>query len=260
MAVRRVNGQRVGAVAHQLCRALQKIACSPDRSAHAQAALIVLAGVGVLQLLLDVFNRDQPHQLILVIYDQQLFNAVLVQDQLRLFERGAHGHGDQVLLGHHVAHGNVGARLKAQVAIGQDAHQPLALRDGHAADAVAAHHLQRIGNQFVGANGHRIDDHPALRALYLVDFACLVGDGKIAVHNADAALLGHGNGHARLRNRVHGRGEQRRVQRDGARQLRLRAHLHRHNLAEGGYQQDIVESEGFRKIFCQHNGMRRPGS
>ena len=53
---------------------------------------------------------------------------------------------------------------------------------------------------------------------------------------------------------------QRGVQRDGARQLGLRAHLHRHNLAVGGHQQHIVEGKGFRKIFSQHNGMTRPES
>ena len=194
-------------VAHQLRRALQKIARRPDRSAHAQPALIVLAGVGILQLLLDVLDRDQALQLVLVVHHQQLFHAMLVQDQLGLFERGAHRHGDQVFLGHHVADGNIGARLKAQIAIGEDAHQPLALRHRHAGDAVAAHHFERVGDQLVRADGDGIDDHAALRALHLVDFAGLVGDGKIAVHDADAALLRHGDGHARLGDRVHGRGD-----------------------------------------------------
>ncbi len=205
--MRRVDGQRVGAVAHQLRRALQKIARRPDGSAHAQPALIVLAGVGILQLLLDVLDRDQALQLVLIVHHQQLFHAVLVQDQLGLFERGAHGHGDQVFLGHHVAHGNIGARFKAQIAVGEDAHQPLALRHRHAGDAVAAHHIERVADHLLGADGHRIDDHAALRPLHLVDLAGLVGDGKIAVHNADAALLRHGDGHARLRHRIHGRGD-----------------------------------------------------
>ena len=171
---------------------------------------------------------------------------MLVQDQLGLFERGADGHGDQVLLGHHVADGNVGAGLKAQVAVGEDADQPLALRDRHAGDLVAAHHLERVGDHLVGADGHRIDDHAALRALHLVDFAGLVGDGQIAMHDADAALLRHGDGHARLGHGVHGRGEQRGVERDVAGQLGLRADLHGHHLAVGGHQQHVVEGKGFR--------------
>ena len=87
---------------------------------------------------------------------------MLVQNQLGLFERGAHRHRDQVLLGHHVADGNVGARFKAQVAVGQDAHQPLALRDRHAGDLVAAHHLERVADQLIGPDGHGVHDHAAL--------------------------------------------------------------------------------------------------
>ena len=85
--------------------------------------LLVLAGIGVLQLLLDVLDGDQALQLVVVVDDQQLFDAVLVQDELGLFERGADGDGDEVFLGHHVADGNVGARLEAQVAVGEDADE-----------------------------------------------------------------------------------------------------------------------------------------
>ena len=245
VAVRRVDGQHIHARPHQFRRALQKVAGGPDGSADAQPALIVLAGVGILQLLLDVLDRDQALQIVLIVHHQQLFHAVLVQDQLGLFQRGAHRNGDQVLLGHHVADGNVGAGLKAQVAVGEDAHQLLALRHRHAGDLVAPHHFQRVADHLVRADGHRVHDHAALRALHLVDLAGLVGDGQIAVHNADAALLRHGDGHARLGHRVHGRREQRRVQRDVAGQLGLRAHLHGHHVAVGGHQQHIVEGKGF---------------
>ena len=247
--MRRVDGQHIHARPHQLRRPLQKIARRPDGSAHAQPALLVLAGVGIFQLLLDVLDRDQALQVVLIVDHQQLFHAVLVQDQLGLFERGAHRHGDQVFLGHHVADGNVGAGFKAQVAVGQNAHQPLALRHRHAGDLVAPHHFERVADHLVRADGHRVHDHAALRALHLVDLAGLVGDGQIAVHNADAALLRHGDGHARLGHRVHGRGEQRGVQRNVAGQLGLRADLHGHHVAVGGHQQHVIEGKGFRQVF-----------
>ncbi len=212
-----------------------------DGCAHAQPALIVLARVGIFQFLLDVLDRDQALQLVLIVHHQQFFHAVLVQDQLGFFERGAHGHGDQVFPGHHVAHGNFGARFKAQIAIGEDAHQPLALRNGHAGDAVAAHDLERVADGFLRADGDGIDDHAALGAFHLVDFAGLVGNGEIAVHDADAALLRHGDGHARFRDRIHGRRNQRRVERNPLCQLGLRAHMRGHHLTVGGHQQDIVE-------------------
>ena len=61
-----------------------------------------------------------------VVDHQQLFDAMLVQDQFGFFERCSHGNGDQVFLGHHVADGNIGAGFKAKVAVGEDADQPLA--------------------------------------------------------------------------------------------------------------------------------------
>ena len=174
---------------------------------------------------------------------------MLVQDQLGLFERGAHRNGDQVVLGHHVADRNVGAGLKAQIAVGEDADQPLALRDRHAGDLVAAHHFEGVADHLVGPNGDRVHDHAALRALHLIDLAGLVGNGEIAVHDADAALLRHGNGHARLGDRVHGGGEQRGVERDVAGQLGLRADLNGHYVAQGGHQQHVIESKGFGQVF-----------
>ena len=54
----------------------------------------------------------------MVVHHQQLFHAVLVQDGLGLFEGGAHRHRHQVVLGHHLGNGDVGARFEAQVAIG----------------------------------------------------------------------------------------------------------------------------------------------
>ena len=88
----------------------------------------------------------------------------------------------------------------------------LVLGDWHAGDLVAPHHIECVGDELVGRDGDRVDDHAALRALHLVDFAGLLLDGEVAVDDADAALLRHGDGQARLGHRVHGCTEQRRVQ------------------------------------------------
>ena len=107
----------------QFLRALQEIAGRADRRTHPQPPLIVLGGAGIFQFLLDVLDRDQALQDVLVVDDQQLFHAVLVQNFFRLLERRSHRHGDQILLGHHLADGNIEARLEAQIAIGQNADQ-----------------------------------------------------------------------------------------------------------------------------------------
>ena len=80
VAMRGVDGERVDAHFDQLGGALQEVAGGADGAGHAQAALVVLAGVGILQLLLDVFDGDQAFELVVVVDDQQLFDAVLVED------------------------------------------------------------------------------------------------------------------------------------------------------------------------------------
>ena len=84
------------------------------------------------------------------------------------------GDRDQILLGHHVADGHIGARFKAQIAVGENADELAALGHGHAGDLVAPHHFEGVGNLLIGPDGDRIDDHAALRALHLVDFAGLL--------------------------------------------------------------------------------------
>ncbi len=110
----------------QFLGAFQEIAGGADGRAHAQAALLVLGGVGIFQLFLNVLDGDEALQVVLIVHDQQFFDAVLVEDGLGFFERGADGNGDEVVLGHHVADGHVGAGFEAKVAIGQDADEACA--------------------------------------------------------------------------------------------------------------------------------------
>jgi ribosome maturation factor RimP len=222
-----IDGQYVGPGADQLRCALQEVAGGSDSSANAQTALGIFAGVGVFELFLDVLDGDEALELVLVVDDQQLFDAVLVQDQFGFFKRGADRDGDQVGLGHHVADGDVGAGLEAQIAVGEDADQALAAGDGYAGDLVAAHDFECRLDGLIGLDGDGIDDHAAFGALDLVDFAGLVGDRQIAVHDADSTLLGHGDGHARLGDRVHGGRDQRGIQGNVLGELGLRAHLGR---------------------------------
>ena len=169
-------------------RALQEIAGRADGRADTQTSLLVLGGVRVLEFLLDVLNGDQALEVVLVVDHQQFFHAVLVQDLLGLFERGADGDGDQVFLGHHLGDGNVGAGLEAQIAVGEDADQFAVLGDGDAGDAVAAHEFQGVGDLLVGSTGDGVDDHAAFRAFYTIDFLGLPLDRHVLVNDPDAAL------------------------------------------------------------------------
>ena len=98
---------------------------------------------------------------------------------------------------------------EADIAIGQDAAKPRrlaarpALDHGNARNPMPAHERERIGQRFVGKNRDRIDDHAAFVALDLAHLLGLFVGLKIAMDDADAAGLRHGDGEPRLGHRIH---------------------------------------------------------
>ena len=255
MAVGGVDGEGVDAVFHELGGAFEEVARGSNGAGDAQAALLILAGVGILQLLLDVFDCDQALELVVVVDDEELFDAVLVEDVLGLFERGADRDGDEVGLGHHVADGNVGARDKAQIAVGEDADELAFFGDGNAGDLEAAHDFEGVGDGALGLDGDGIDDHAALGALDLVDFAGLLLDAEVAVDDAEATLLGHGDGEAGFGDGVHGGGHEWDGQGDFPGQLGLRTCLGWDDVRVCGDQQHVVERERFGDLSGDHTSL-----
>src|SRR5688572_9674977 len=84
VAVRGVDGEYVDARADQRLDARLAIRPDADRAADAEAAALVLAGIRVVGGLLDVLHRDEAAEPHVVVDDEQLLDAVLVQDVLRL--------------------------------------------------------------------------------------------------------------------------------------------------------------------------------
>ena len=229
MAVRGVDDQHVHVRGDERLGAFDRVLGDADRGADAQPAEVVLARHRVLDGLLDVLDGDQPLQAVVVIDDQELLDLVRVQDVLRLVERRAHGHRDQVLTGHDLRDRPLEARLEAEVAVGQDADETpflaAVLGDRHARDAVLLHQLVRFGDRVRRRQRDRVDDHPALGPLDAIDLVGLVLDRQVLVDDADAALLGHRNGQPGLGHGVHRGAGQRHVEADVAREARGHVHL-----------------------------------
>ncbi len=127
------------------------------------------------------------------------------------------GRGDQLVLGHRLADRLVEVPLELQVAVGDDADQPpLAIHDRHARDLEPPHQGVRLPERAIGTERDGIEDHPALAPLDLVDFGGLPLDRHVLVQHADAAGAGHRDGHLGLGDGVHGGGDERDVEGDGA--------------------------------------------
>ncbi len=84
MAVRGVDDEAVDAGLHQQLGALEALVADGGRRGDAQAPVGVLGGVGMGGRLLDVLDGDQADAAPVLVDDQQLLDAVLVQQAARL--------------------------------------------------------------------------------------------------------------------------------------------------------------------------------
>ena len=246
VTVRRIDHDGVHAGLDQRGHAFFGALAHAHRRAHAQPTRGVTRCIREIELLGDVLHRDQALELKSIVDHQQALQLVLVQQGLGLLGRGAIRHSDQTLARRHdFTHGLVVAGLETQVAPGDDTHHLAAIAHRKARDA----ELRRQGHDLADRGGrgddHRIAQQAAFVALDLGHLGGLLGRREVLVNDADAALLGDGNGQARFGDGVHGGGHQRQLQLDIAGKPGGERGVLGQDLGERGHQQHIVEGERF---------------
>ena len=207
---------------------------------------------GIFADLFDVLDGDEAVQFAVVVHHQQFFDAVLMEQGLGLLQGDAHLGGDQALLGHHLFDLMIQVGFEAQVPVGDDAHQFAPVHHRDPGDAVALHQLQDVGDAGLGADGHRVDDHPGLRFFHLFDFQGLGRRGHITVQDADAPLAGHGDGGVRLGHGVHGGTEQGDVESDAPGEAGAEVHFAGQDRGGPGQEQHIIEGIGVVNGVLRH--------
>ena len=95
--------------------------------------------------------------------------------------------------------------------------------------------LADLGQGRFRMDGHGVDDHAALVALYLAHVLGLLVGGEVAVDHTHAPRLGHGNGQPAFRHRIHRRRDQRDIERDRFSQTCCGRNLTRHDDAFAGF-------------------------
>ena len=162
--------------------ALETLVTDCGRSSHAQAAVFVLGGFGIGDRLLDVLDGDEADAAPVIVDDEQLLDAALVQQAARLVLAGAQRHGGEVFRGHEFLDRLARVFGKAHVAVGQDADQ-LARKIGHgnAADAVGGHDFLRLAKRGVGADRDGVHHHAAFITLHGANGSGLFLDLEVAV-------------------------------------------------------------------------------
>ncbi len=262
MAVRGIDHDEVDpGVDQELGAGIAEVA-DRGRRGDAQTALLVLAGIGICDRLLDVLDGDQADAAVLLVDHQELLDPMLVQQTLGFRLAHALAHGHEPVLGHQLGHLLARVGGKAHVAIGQDADQlagrrgPSALHYRHAGDAVLLHQVERLRERSLGMDGERIHHHAGFEFLYLPHLRRLFVRLEIAVDDADAAGLRHGDRHVHFRDGVHRRGDDRDVDGDLAGNPGAHVDLRRHHVRKPRFQQHVVEGQRFAGCavrICGHS-------
>ena len=249
MPVRGVDHHEIDAGRDQRLGAGEALVADRGGGGDAQAALLVLAGVRIGDRLLDVLHGDQADAAVVLVDHQQLLDAVLVQEPLRLLLRHAFAHRDQLVLGHQLGDRLLGIGREAHVAVGQDADQlagaaiAAALHHRNAGDAVRLHQVERLGQLGARADGERVHHHAGFEALHPPHLLGLHLGLEIAVDHADAAGLRHGDRHVGLGHGVHRGRDDRDVERDVAGDAAADIDLGRQHLGQARLEQHVVEGQ-----------------
>src|SRR4029077_14267117 len=94
-----------------------------DCRRDAQAAALVLAGVGIFLRLLDVLDRNQSDATIGIVDDEDFLDAMLMQEAFGFIGLHALAHRDKAVLGHELAHRLARLVSEAHGAVGENADE-----------------------------------------------------------------------------------------------------------------------------------------
>lgn len=98
MAMRGIDDDEIDAGCDETPGALETVGSDAHCGGNAQTALFIDARVRVAMRLLDVLHRDEADAAILVVDDEQLLDAIVMQQALGFFAVDAFAHSDQLLV------------------------------------------------------------------------------------------------------------------------------------------------------------------
>ena len=124
-------------------------------------------------------------------------------------------HGEELLAGRH----DIGDQLGAVAVLDDVAREQadefavfIGDREGAEIEAALVDHLQDVADGGAGQHGHRVGNEAVDVMLHAGDLADLVLARQVVMDEAQAAVEGHGDGHARLGDGVHVGGQDRDLQ------------------------------------------------
>src|SRR5205085_10841230 len=104
----------------QCACAIESVFADADRGAAAKTAERIFRRLRVGPRFLNVFDGDESFEIAVRVDDEELFDAMVMQDFARLLERRADGNGDEIFFRHPLADREIEARFKTEIAVRQD--------------------------------------------------------------------------------------------------------------------------------------------
>ena len=158
--------------------------------------------------------------------------------------------GHQVFAGHHLIDGTSHITLETQVAIGDNTHQAtIVIHHGDAADMIFVHQVERILHGASELDGDRVINHAVFGTFDNGHLARLLLDTHVLVDDTDSAFACYGNGHSRLRHRVHGSGNEGDFQFDVTRESRAQMYGTGQYFRICRNQEDVIVCEAVHHNF-----------
>ena len=214
MSMGAVENHHVHFCVHQGAYPLQYIGCNADPGSAQKPSLCVLCRKRIFDGLFNVLDGDQPHQVIIVVYNRKLFLSCFGQNLLCLLKSNPCPGSDQALGSHGFFDLFGKISLKLKISVGDNPHQLTSFRHRYAGNPELGHKGIRIRQGMLRRQRKGIRNNTVLGTLYLVHFLCLCLDGHIFVNYTDSALPCHGNCHPVLRDGIHPRTHHRDIQPD----------------------------------------------
>ena len=194
-----------------------------DDEAEAGVAGGLAAGFGLGGDALDIGGGDEALEAVVGADDEHLVNTDVGGEEAvgggdRVFGGGGDRFRDEGGAGRHDLGDTFGAvavlddvaREKASEAAG-------GVNDGEGGEGevLGLDHGEDVANEELGGDGDRVLDEAVDVAFYAGDFFHLLLGGHVVVDESEAAVEGHGDGHAGLGDGVHIRGDDRNVEPEG---------------------------------------------
>ena len=261
VAVGGVDDDHVGLVLDQCFHALAVLGVRRYGGADHQALLRVLRGMGMADVLVEIPLEYHRHQ--------RSLGRNHGQEPAAVFDHPRVGRLQVVLLGAglHVRLHAVGDPLRmvvplVEVLVRDHAHQlaveDAGIRHGEGVVAGIVHDADHLADGLFRRQGDDIRLEPGLEPLHRIDPGALLLDGLAHGEHAHAPQLGHGDGQFHARDRLHGRAEKGRAQRQVAVALPAETRLQRHELGvcvglrKPGQEAVFLETVRYGRGYVRH--------